>query len=84
MPRLRAALEHLSSASTRASIPSPFDNDKPTGEQGTPPALLRCELAAVGYRQVDFLWLAPADGYLAIFAPPEVLPRPKAIRPCRR
>lgn len=61
-----------------------IDNDKPTGEHGTPPALLRCELGAVGFHQVDFLWLAPADGYLAVFAPPEVLPRPSAIRPCRR
>ena len=60
-----------------------IDNDKPTQEHGTPPALLRCELAAVGYRQVDFLSLAPADGYLAVFAPPEVLPAPEAIRPCR-
>jgi SAM-dependent methyltransferase len=61
-----------------------IDNDKPTREHGTPPALLRCELGAVGYRQVDFLSLAPADGYLAVFAPPEVLPAPEAIRPCRR
>jgi len=60
-----------------------IDNDKPTGEHGTPPALLRCELSAVGYRQVDFLLLAPADGYLAVFAPPEVLPAPGAIKPCR-
>ncbi len=61
-----------------------IDNDKPTEKHGTPPALLRCELAAVGYREVDFLLLAPADGYLAVFAPPEALPRPEDIRPCRR
>ena len=61
-----------------------IDNDKPTGEHGTPPDLLRCELGAVGYRQVDFLWLAPADGYLAVFTPPTALPRPEAIRRCRR
>jgi len=61
-----------------------IDNDKPTEKHGTPPALLRCELAAVGYRQVDFLELAPADGYLAVFAPPDALPRPEDIRPCRR
>ena len=61
-----------------------IDNDKPTGEHGTPPVLLRCELGAVGYRQVDFLWLAPADGYLAVFASPAVPPGPEAIRPCRR
>jgi SAM-dependent methyltransferase len=61
-----------------------IDNDKPTEKHGTPPALLRCELGAVGYREVDFLLLAPADGYLAVFAPPETLPRPEDIRPCRR
>ena len=61
-----------------------IDNDKPTPDHGTPPALLRCELAAVGYRQLDFLSLAPADGYLAVFSRPEVLPRPEAIQPCRR
>jgi SAM-dependent methyltransferase len=60
-----------------------IDNDKPTENHGTPPALLRCELAAVGYREVDFLLLAPADGYLAVFAPPATLPRPEDIRACR-
>jgi SAM-dependent methyltransferase len=74
--RLRASL----APGGRVAI---IDNDRPTGKHGTPPALLRCELDAVGYRQVDFLWLAPADGYLAVFAPPDVLPRPEAIRPCR-
>ncbi|HEY7542415.1 MAG TPA: methyltransferase domain-containing protein [Methylomirabilota bacterium] len=61
-----------------------IDNDKPTDKHGTPPALLRCELGAVGYREVDFLLLAPADGYLAVFAPPAALPRPEDIRPCAR
>ena len=61
-----------------------IDNDKPTDRHGTPPALLRCELAAVGYRQIDFLLLAPADGYLAVFARPEVLPRPETMKPCGR
>lgn len=60
------------------------DNDRPTGSHGTPPALLRCELAAVGYRQVDFLALTPADGYLAVFAPPAVLPPVASIKPCRQ
>ncbi|HEV8584896.1 MAG TPA: methyltransferase [Methylomirabilota bacterium] len=74
--RLRPAL----APGARVAI---IDNDKPTQNHGTPPALLRCELAAVGYREVDFLWLAPADGYLAVFAPPETLPRVGGIRPCR-
>jgi SAM-dependent methyltransferase len=75
--RLHAAL----APNARIAI---LDNDKPTHQHGTPPSLLRCELAAVGYRQVDVLSLAPADGYLAVFARPAVLPRPEAIQPCRR
>jgi SAM-dependent methyltransferase len=58
------------------------DVDRPTQNHGTPPALLRCELAAVGYRQLDFALLTPADGYLAVFAPPATLPPVSAIRPC--
>jgi len=46
--------------------------------------LFRYELSAVGYRQIDFLSLAPANEYLAVFARPEVVPRPEAIQPCRR
>ncbi len=61
-----------------------IDTDKPTERHGTPPALLRCELAAVGYRELHFEFLAPADGYLAVFAPPEALPTPEAIKPCRQ
>jgi SAM-dependent methyltransferase len=60
-----------------------IDTDEPTQRHGTPPALLRCELAAVGYRELNFVLLAPADGYLAIFVPPETLPKPEAITPCR-
>jgi predicted methyltransferase len=77
-------LYHLRASLAPGGRVAIIDNDKPTAQHGTPPALLECELAAVGYRQIDFLWLAPADGYLAVFAPPEVLPRPEAIRPCRR
>ena len=59
-----------------------IDTEVPTQRHGTPPALLRCELAAVGYRELDFASLTPADGYLAIFAPPESLPAPESIRAC--
>ncbi len=58
--------------------------NRPTGRHGTPPKLLVCELAAVGYKE---LALAPLDGqigYFALFAPPSVRDRPKpgAIKPC--
>jgi len=59
-----------------------IDTDGPTERHGTPPALLRCELAAVGYRELDFVLLAPADGYLAVFGPPESLPAPETIKAC--
>lgn len=43
------------------------DLDRPTASHGTPPALLRCEFARVGYREVAFHPLR--EGYLAVFAP---------------
>lgn len=51
---------------------------------GTPPALLRCELKAVGYRETGFHPI-PGGAYLAVFeAPaPDARPKPDAIRPCR-
>ena len=58
------------------------DVEKPTQDHGTPPALLHCELVAVGYREAESRSLAPADGYLAIFTPPDVLPLPASIKPC--
>jgi SAM-dependent methyltransferase len=56
------------------------DLDRPTAAHGTPPDLLRCELAAVGYREAGFHKLEGDDaGYLAIFeAPPEVGRKPPA------
>ena len=73
--RLRPAL----AADARVAI---IDVDRPTQDHGTPPALLRCELEAVGYRQIDFISLAPADGYLAVFAPPPELPPVSLIQRC--
>jgi len=77
-------LYHLQPALARGARVGLTDNDQPTERHGTPPALLRCELAAVGYRQLGFTLLTPAVGYLAVFAPPETLPPPGAIKPCRQ
>jgi SAM-dependent methyltransferase len=55
-----------------------------TALHGTPPDLLRCELAAVGYRQTAF-WDLYAKTYLAVFTPPgpgEGPASPSAIKPC--
>ena len=57
----------------------------PTSKHGTPPSLLRCELAAVGYRDISFDRLAGSDAYVAIFAPPPVASRtrPESIVACK-
>jgi predicted methyltransferase len=57
----------------------------PTAEHGTPPGLLRCELQAVGYREISLDRLTGSDAYLAIFAPPSVAsrPRPENIVACK-
>ena len=60
-----------------------LDANRPTLQHGTPPDLLRCELVAVGYREVAFHALENGAEYLAVFAPPERGPAPETIRPCR-
>jgi predicted methyltransferase len=57
----------------------------PTPEHGTPPSLLQCELAAVGYRELDLARLTGSDAYVAIFAPPSVASRarPEAMVACK-
>jgi len=74
---LRPALR----AGARAAV---IDARKQTEAHGTPPDLLRCELAAVGYRQTAFYDLQEST-YLAVFAlpsPPDGPTSPAAIRPC--
>lgn len=61
-----------------------MDLDRPTPDHGTPPKLLRCELAAMGYREVSFHALTGDAGYLGIFEPPTKRPPPSAIVPCRQ
>ena len=61
-----------------------IDVDRPTGAHGTPPGLLECEFAAVGYRMVDFRRLQGGLGYLAVFEPPaaDARPKPRDIQAC--
>jgi SAM-dependent methyltransferase len=59
-------------------------NDIPS-RHGTPPKLLRCELAAAGYKEISLMTLKGGVGYLGIFeAPaPEARPDPSTITPCK-
>jgi SAM-dependent methyltransferase len=61
-----------------------IDARKQTAAHGTPPDLLRCELAAVGYRETGFYDLQEGT-YLAVFVPPSPgsgPASPAAIHPC--
>lgn len=60
-----------------------IDLDRPTPNHGAPPALVKCEFEALGYRQVSEADLDGGVGYLAVFEAPAKLPTPRAIRPCR-
>lgn len=59
--------------------------DRPTQSHGTPPALLACEFAAVGFRQIKIAPLKGGLGYFAVFAPPAPgqRPPPNRIVACR-
>ena len=75
-------LWHLHAALKPGGRVAVVDMDRPTNRHGTPPALLRCEMAAVGYRQIAFHQLEQGSGYLAVFETAEPRPSPRAIRPC--
>jgi len=57
----------------------------PTSEHGTPPDLLACELAVVGFHETSIDRLAGSNAYLAIFMPPSIASRtpPQAMAACR-
>ena len=58
------------------------DADRSTDAHGTPPHLLACELAAVGYALVDQADMPSAGGYLAAFEARGPRPEPRAIKGC--
>jgi len=59
------------------------DADRPTANHGTPPDLLKCEFAAVGYGLVATQPMASAGGYIAIFEAKGDRPEPQAIKACK-
>lgn len=59
------------------------DADRPTANHGTPPDLLKCEFAAVGYQLVTMQRMASAGGYLAIFEAKGERPEPQTIKACK-
>ena len=78
-----AVLWHLRAALKPGGLIVVVDANRPTDAHGTPPALLDCELRAVGYRPVKHTVMPQADGYLALYAPEGPAPAPKAITACK-
>lgn len=58
------------------------DVDRPTGTHGIPPALLFCELGAVGFRLTEFIRKPELQGYYAQFEAAGTRPAPTDIKPC--
>ena len=58
------------------------DADRPTDRHGTPPRLLVCEFAAVGYDVTWFERLADTESYFAQFEARQPRPEPQDIPDC--
>ncbi len=61
-----------------------LESNRPTMDHGTPPELLRCEFAAIGFVELTTAPRPASGGYLARFAPGSSKPTdPSQIVPCR-
>lgn len=80
-----AFLYNLAPALKPGALIGIVDQERSTPEHGTPIELLRCELSAVGYREIATHRLAGDGGYLAVFSPPGEATRksPGEIIACR-
>jgi ubiquinone/menaquinone biosynthesis C-methylase UbiE len=58
------------------------DADRPTDRHGTPPKLLVCEFAAIGYQLTRFERLADSESFFAQFEAAGPRPEPKDIPVC--
>ncbi|MDX3900726.1 MAG: class I SAM-dependent methyltransferase [Sphingobium sp.] len=77
-----AFLWHLSPALKPDGEVIVVDADRPTDQHGTPPRLLACEFAAMGFRLEQMVPKPTAGGYLARFRRATARPDPAYIRPC--
>jgi predicted methyltransferase len=74
-----AFLHNLSTAMKPGGLVGILDPDRPTQFHGTPPGLMRCELAAVGYREVSFTALSGNLGNFVVFEAPSAEARTKPV-----
>lgn len=77
-----AFLWHLSPALKPDGELIVVDANRPTAQHGTPPRLLTCELAAMGFRLEELIPKPTAGGYFARFRRVAARPSPESIMPC--
>jgi SAM-dependent methyltransferase len=77
-----AFLWHLHPALKKDGEVIVVDANRPTDQHGTPPRLLACEFAAVGFRLEEVMPRPSAGGYLARFRKVTARPDPWNIVPC--
>lgn len=82
VPRPSEFLWHLRDSLKRGGKVVVVDADRPTDQHGTPPRLLVCEFASVGYKLDRFEPLPDSESYFAQFAPEGPKPRPQDIKVC--
>ena len=75
-------LWHLRSGLKKDGRVVVVDADRPTDRHGTPPKLLLCEFAAVGYQLSRFERLADSESYFAQFEAQGPRPEPGKIPAC--
>ncbi len=75
-------LWHMRTALKRGGSVVVVDSDRPTDRHGTPPRLLMCEFAAVGYQLVRFERLPDSEAYFARFEARGARPEPEQIPTC--
>ena len=78
-----ALLWNLAGSLKPGALVGVIDLDRGVSSHGMPPALLKCEFEAVGYRQVRSAPMAGGVGYLAIFEAPVARPKPGDIKACK-
>lgn len=77
-----AFLWHVREALKPGGLIIVVDADRPPQRHGIPPALLRCEFAAVGLRQTRYQSIENGDAYFAAFEAVGQRPKPADITPC--
>jgi len=75
-------LWHLRDSLKRGGKVVVVDADRPTDQHGTPPRLLVCEFATLGYKLDRFEPLPDSESYFAQFTPEGPKPQPKDIKVC--